>query len=71
MRVNSWMWLMLMAGCQGPSDRQFPDKVAPLEPNLAPPVGPVNGNPYPEGVMSFVCGEETEPEAYHCQLSGV
>lgn len=65
MRGLVWIGVGLLVGCQEPPERDFPDEIAPLEPNLAPPVDPVNGNPHPEGVMSFLCGEETEPEAYY------
>ncbi len=64
MRAVVGVGLGLLMGCQGPTERESIDDVAPLEFNLAPPVEPVDGNAYPEGVMSFLCGEESEPEAY-------
>jgi hypothetical protein len=44
-------------GCFGNEDTVFPPGLEPLEPNTAPPIAPVDGDPYPE-VINFVSGEK-------------
>jgi len=62
---------LCMAACGKPTERNFLDTVEPLEPNLAPPVEAQGGEPYPEGMLSMVCGEEKSEPAYHwCHARG-
>lgn len=64
MRPHPWTWLWAMAvtpltACFGEESTVFPPGLEPLEANTAPPVAPVDGDPYPE-VMTFVKGQRPD-----------
>ena len=57
--------LLLLVGipaCFGEESTVFPPGLEPLEANTAPPIQPVDGDPYPE-VFSFAKGQR--PEHYY------
>ena len=61
----------MVTGCAQPTQRDYIDTIAPLEHNLAPAVQASGGDPYPEGILSMVCGEEQSEPSYHwCHARG-
>lgn len=53
------VFVSLAVGCGRSGEVDFPSRLAPLEDNLAPLPGPVDGDPYPE-VLEVVSGGDSD-----------